>query len=81
MVLSLAVAMIVALVGIAAGVAWATRVGEWSLLVYAAAIAAAGIVAVFRFRSVRVGALATCGFPITHVAYVAGFCGGLLRRG
>ncbi len=51
--------------------------GAW--IAYAVSVAAAGLVAALRFRSLRVGVAATVALPLTHVAYATAFVRALFR--
>jgi glycosyltransferase involved in cell wall biosynthesis len=60
-----------------AGDAW--RVGAVLVAAYGAVIGGSGALAALRFRSVRVGVLATLTLVATQAAYVAGFLYGIVR--
>lgn len=76
--LPLALAGVGAVLVLASG---ATRPAGIALeLAYAAVLLLGGLLTSFRFRSLRVGLLAIPGLAATHVAYVAAFVSGMLRR-
>jgi hypothetical protein len=57
----------------------ARELGIALLVVYGLTLAGAAAVGAFRFRSLRVGALALPALVASHIAYAVGFVRGVLR--